>query len=216
MTGTADRADGKTGSVLRDTIFALATAPGRAGVAVVRVSGPKADETLKRLSGRPLPKERQAVLRTLIDLSNKDRIDTALVLRFAAAASYTGENTVEYQIHGGYSVTEALLGALANIPGVRLADPGEFTRRAVENGRMDLTQAEAIADLVAAETDAQRRQALNQLDGALGRLYEDWRARLIRSAAWIEAGIDFPDEDIPQDSVQQSRDRKSTRLNSSH
>ena len=188
-----------------DTIFALASAPGRAGVAVVRVSGPRAEEAIRRLTRRDSPPERQARLRALYDESTNERIDVALVLLFAAERSYTGEIVVEFQIHGGRAVQAALLAALAALPGFRLAEPGEFTRRAVENGRLDLTQAEAIADLVDAETDAQRRQALNQYEGRLAALYEDWRARLIRAAAWIEAGIDFADEDIPPDAADTSR-----------
>ena len=189
----------------RETIFALASAPGRAGVAVVRVSGPGADEAIRRLTRRAVMPERQAVLRPLFEQSTDERIDTALVLWFGAPNSYTGENVAEFQIHGGRAVQAALLAALGGIEGLRLAEPGEFTRRAVENGKLDLTQAEAIADLVDAETEAQRRQALRQVEGGLWALYEDWRARLIRSAAWIEAGIDFADEDIPADAIQNSR-----------
>lgn len=188
-----------------DTIFAVATAAGRAGVAIVRVSGPNADAALLALSSGRMPDARMAKLITLYDKINDVRIDTALTLRFPAPHSYTGENVVEFQIHGGPSVGAALLRALAVLPGFRMAEAGEFTRRAVENGRLDLTQAEAIADLVAAETEAQRRQALRQLEGQLGGLYEKWRARLIRAAAWIEATIDFPDEEIPADSLAQSR-----------
>ncbi len=181
----------------RDTIFAPATAAGRAGIAVIRVSGPGADAALKALTRQDPPAERHAVLRTLYGKGTTDRIDVGLVLRFPAGASYTGENVVEFQIHGGRAVSAAVINALAELPGLRFAERGEFTRRAVENGRLDLTQAEAIADLVEAETEAQRRQALNQLEGRLGELYEGWRARLIRAAAWIEAGIDFPEEEVP-------------------
>jgi tRNA modification GTPase len=187
-----------------DTIFALASAPGRAGVAVIRVSGGKADESLRVLTRRDIPSERSAVLRTLFDKTSS-RIDIALILRFSRPNSYTGEDVAEFQVHGGRAVTMALLSALAEIPGVRPAEPGEFTRRAVENGHLDLTQAEAIADLVDAETEVQRRQALRQYDGRLAALYEDWRARLIRAAAWIEAGIDFVDEDIPAEALGHSR-----------
>jgi tRNA modification GTPase len=181
----------------RDTIYALASAPGRAGVAVVRVSGPNADAALAALTKGPAVSDRKPVIRSLYSILNGDRIDEALILRFAAPRSYTGENIVEFQVHGGQAVIAALLSSLADIPGLRHAEAGEFTRRAVLNGRIDLTQAEAIADLVAAETEAQRRQALTQFDGRLGSLYEDWRTRLIRAAAWIEAGIDFAEEDIP-------------------
>ncbi len=192
-------------AVQRDTIFALASAPGRAGLAVVRVSGPRAAEAIRQLTGHEPPSERKAVLRSLFDRSNNERIDTALVLFFVAPHSYTGENVTEFQVHGGRAVTGALLSALSCFAGFRPAEAGEFTRRAVENGRLDLTQAEAIADLVSAETDAQRRLALHQYDGRLTELYEDWRSRLIRAAAWIEAGIDFADEDIPAGAAAQSR-----------
>ncbi len=189
----------------RDTIFALASGRGRAGVAVVRVSGPRADDALRSMTRAPLPGERCASIRTLFNETNTSVIDSALVLRFAAPRSYTGESVVEYQVHGGPAVVSALLDKLGRFPGLRLAEPGEFTRRAVENGRLDLTQAEAIADLVDAETEAQRQQAISQLGGSLSQLYETWRRELIRSAAWIEATIDFPDEDIPPDALDASR-----------
>ena len=188
-----------------DTIFALATAPGRSGVALVRVSGPQTEVGIRRLTRGEVPLERKAVIRTLFDPSTCDRIDTGIVLFFRGPHSYTGENIVEFQMHGGRAVQAAMLSALAKLPGFRPAEAGEFTRRAVENGRLDLTQAEAIADLVAAETDAQRRLALRQHDGELSGLYEGWRSRLIRAAAWIEASIDFADEDIPEDAVAKSR-----------
>ena len=197
---------GKTDALpKRETIFALATAPGRAGVAMVRVSGPDADSGIRQLTGREPPSERKAELRTLFDPSTGDQIDTGIVLFFAAPHSYTGENVVEFQIHGGRAAAAALLSALGKLPGFRPAEAGDFTRRAVENGRLDLTQAEAIADLVSAETDAQRILALRQHGGALAELYEGWRSRLIRAAAWIEAGIDFAEEELPADAAIQSR-----------
>ena len=189
----------------RDTIFALASGRGRAGVAVIRVSGPCADDALRAMTKAPLPVERRASIRTIFDKMNDSIIDSALVLRFAPPRSYTGENVVEYHVHGGLAVVSALLGELGRFSGLRLAEPGEFTRRAVENGCVDLTQAEAIADLVDAETEAQRRQAIRQLGGGLGDLYERWRSELIRSAAWIEATIDFPDEEVPADALDASR-----------
>ena len=190
----------------RDTIFALASGAGRAGVAVVRLSGPGADAALADLTHRPLPAPKQATIRTLFDFKTGDRIDQALVLRFTAPLSYTGENVVEFQVHGGRAVIGALLAALGQLPGVRPAEGGEFTRRAVENGRLDLTQAEAIGDLVAAETEAQRHQALRQMEGALGSLYEEWRARAIRACAWLEASIDFADEEVPEDALARARE----------
>ncbi|MGQ0740726.1 MAG: tRNA uridine-5-carboxymethylaminomethyl(34) synthesis GTPase MnmE [Alphaproteobacteria bacterium] len=197
----------------RDTVFALSSAAGRAGIAVFRISGPAADRTLEALTRRPVPQERRVVVRTLFGNRNAGGIDDVLVLRFVPPRSYTGENVVELHTHGGRATIAAVLGLLASQPGLRHAEPGEFTRRAVENGRLDLTQAEAIADLVNAETEAQRRQALRQFEGALGRLYENWRGRLIRAAAWIEASIDFPDEDVPPTALSESRLQISELLN---
>jgi tRNA modification GTPase len=187
-----------------DTIFALSSGAGRAGVAVVRVSGPAAAEAIHALTGPRVLVPRQAQFLALQD-SAGEPIDRGLVLWFAAPGSFTGEDIAEFQVHGGRAVVDAVLGALGALPGLRLAEPGEFTRRAVENGKLDLTQAEAIADLVNAETGAQRRQALRQYDGALAELYEDWRTRLIQASAWAEAAIDFPDEEIPEGLSTQSR-----------
>jgi tRNA modification GTPase len=136
-----------------------------------------------------------------------------VILRFAAPRSYTGEDVVEFQVHGGPAVISALLTELGVLPGLRLAEPGEFTRRAVENGRLDIAQAEAIADLIEAETEAQHRQAVQQYQGGLSHLYESWRARLIRCAAWIEATIDFPDEEIPPEALAGSREEMSSLAN---
>src|SRR5262249_32420752 len=145
-----------------DTIFAAVTAPGRAGVAMVRLSGPRSGEALRALTGQPCPDPRRAVLRWL--RWNGVALDQALALWFPARASFTGEDVAEFHGHGGRAVREALFGALTDL-GLRPAEAGEFSRRAVENGRLDLTRAEAIADLVDAQTDAQRRQALQQYDG---------------------------------------------------
>ena len=174
------------------TIFALASAPGRAGVAVVRLSGPDAGRVAAALAG-PLPPPRQAVLRRLAH--NGAEIDHALLLWFAAPHSFTGEDVAEFHIHGGRAVREALFSALLAL-GARPAEPGEFSRRAVENGKLDLTQAEAIADLVDAETPAQLRQALRQHDGVLADLYEGWRAALIVALGRAEAAIDFSDDGV--------------------
>lgn len=179
------------------TIYALATAPGRSGVAVVRISGPEAGSALAALTGRPLPAPRRAVLTKLRDPKTGDALDDALVLRFTAPASFTGEDVVELHLHGGRAVVTGVIEALATLPGLRLAEPGEFTRRAFENGKLDLTEAEAVADLIDAETTAQRRQALRQMEGALGKLYDGWRERLTRALAHIEADIDFAEDDLP-------------------
>lgn len=187
---------------MTETIFAPATAPGRAALAVVRLSGPDAGAALTALAGR-LPAPRQASLRRLRDAAG-GLIDEALILWFPAPASYTGEDCAELHLHGGQAVVEAVVEALA-ARGLRLADPGEFTRRAFQNGRLDLAQAEAVADLIDAETSAQARQALDQLGGGLSRRYETWRELLIESLAVLEAAVDFPDEDLPEDVAARAR-----------
>jgi tRNA modification GTPase len=193
----------------RDTIYALSTAAGRAGVAIVRVSGPNAAEAVVALTGRDLPPARRAVLRRFRNPAGNE-IDRGLLLWFPAPESFTGEDVAEFHFHGGRAIVDAMIGALGRVEGLRLAMPGEFTRRAVENGKLDLTAAEGLADLIAAETEAQRRQALRQYDGALAALYEGWRARLIGQAAWIEAAIDFSDEELPADLFARARDALAT------
>ncbi len=178
-----------------DSIYALSTAPGRAGLAMVRLSGPGAGPALTALAGR-LPPPRLASRAVLRDTAGV-AIDDALVLWFPGPASFTGEDVAEFHIHGGKAVLAALLAALAQRPGLRLAAPGEFTRRAFQHGKLDLTAAEGLADLIDAETEAQRRQGLRQMQGELGRLYESWRSRLLRGLAHVEADIDFPEEDLP-------------------
>ncbi len=182
----------------RDTIFALSTAPGRSGVAVIRVSGAGAGTALEAIAGAPIPISRQAVLRRFCD-GEGEEIDRGLALWFKAPSSFTGEDSAEFHTHGGCAIVEAMLRALSRLPDLRPAEPGEFTRRAVENGKLDLTAAEALADLIDAETEGQRRQALRQYRGTLYDLYEAWRTRLIAAAAWAEAAIDFADEEIPVD-----------------
>ncbi|MCY4609818.1 MAG: tRNA uridine-5-carboxymethylaminomethyl(34) synthesis GTPase MnmE [bacterium] len=179
------------------TIFALATAPGRAAIAVIRVSGPAAGETVRYLTGRDLPAARQAVLRRLQDRRSGESIDQSLILWFPAPDTVTGEDVAEFHVHGGRAVVHGVLDALAAVPGVRPAEPGEFTRRAVLNGKMDLVEAEAVADLVAADTSRQRHQALGQLQGFHSAVYDGWRQRLVDAMARLEAVIDFPDEELP-------------------
>ncbi|MEI4485393.1 tRNA uridine-5-carboxymethylaminomethyl(34) synthesis GTPase MnmE [Frigidibacter sp. MR17.14] len=179
-----------------DTIYALASARGRAGVAVLRISGPAAFAAVKHLAGA-VPEPRRSSLRTLRD--GDVVLDQALVLTFARGASFTGEDSAELHLHGSIATVNAVLASLSRIPGLRLAEPGEFTRRALENGCLDLAQVEGLADLIEAETESQRRQALRVLSGAIGVRAEAWRSQLIRAAALIEATIDFADEDVPVD-----------------
>ena len=187
---------------MTDTIFAPATAPGRAALAVVRVSGPATGAAVRSLAGG-LPSPRQASLRKLRTAEGA-LIDEALVLWFPGPASYTGEDGAEFHVHGGLAVVDALVEALS-AAGLRLAEPGEFTRRAFQNGKLDLAQAEAVADLIDAETVAQARQALDQLGGGLSRRYDGWREALIEALAVLEAAVDFPDEDLPEDVAARAR-----------
>jgi tRNA modification GTPase len=181
----------------RDTIVALSSGAGRAGVAVIRLSGPDAGAALGALTRRDLPAPRLATRTAFRDPATGGDLDEGLAIWFPGPASFTGEDVAELHVHGGSAVIEAMINACLKLPDVRPAEPGEFTRRAFENGKLDLAQAEGLADLVDAETEGQRRQALRQSKGALSALYEDWRARLIEAAALIEAEIDFPDEDLP-------------------
>lgn len=179
-----------------DTIFALATAQGRAGVAVVRISGPEAKSCALKLCGS-LPAARKAAMRVLRDDSG-ETLDQALLLVFDAPASFTGEDVVELHLHGSIAVVSAVLRELGK-SNARMAEPGEFTRRALENNKMDLAQVEGLGDLIEAETEAQRQQALRTVSGELGQRIEIWRSQLIRAAALIEVTIDFADEEVPVD-----------------
>jgi tRNA modification GTPase len=218
---------------MNDTIYALATASGKSGVAIFRLSGPHAGEVLRSLTGTDLPAPRMAVKRRLFAQENpltptplpasgargsgtssaeapsprdsgeraggegRIPLDDALVLYFKGPQSFTGEDVVELHIHGGPAIIAAVAKALSAL-GLRLAEPGEFTRRAFDHGKLDLLEIEGLADLIAAETEAQRRQALRQAEGELSALYESWRGPLISALARIEAAIDFPDEDLPE------------------
>jgi tRNA modification GTPase len=185
----------------RDTIFALSSGRPPAAIAVVRISGSRAREALEKLAGR-VPEPRRAALARLREPSTGEPIDEALALWFSGPNSETGEDTVELQVHGGRAVLSAVLAALGRLEGLRMAEPGEFSRRAFENGRLDLTAVEGLADLIGAETEAQRRQAYRQMKGLLGDKAESWRARLIEALALVEARIDFSDEaDVPEDLV---------------
>ena len=182
----------------RDTIFALSSARGRAGVCVFRVSGPRARVAAAALTGSGVPPARHATLSRFVD-ARGEPIDKGLVLWFPAPHSFTGEDVAEFHAHGSPAVIGALIARLGLMNGLRPAEPGEFTRRAFHNGKFDLTEAEGLGDLIAAETEQQRRQALRQMEGALRERYEHWREALIKTLAHLEAVIDFVDEDLPRD-----------------
>ncbi len=180
-----------------DTIFAQASAPGRAGVAVIRISGPRAFAIAQEITGKPV-NWRDTVLRNLYS-ADGEVIDQALVLSFVGPNSFTGEDVIELHLHGSIAVVRAMLSLLSTFDETRAAEAGEFTRRALENGKLDLAQVEGLADLIEAETEAQRKQAVRVLSGHLGKRVEGWRAKLIRAAALLEATIDFADEEVPVD-----------------
>ncbi len=180
-----------------DTIFALATAPGKSSISVIRISGSRSDDVFAAFGLKQLP-ERGLYRRKLTDL-NGEMIDDAVVLVFRAPDSFTGENIIELQTHGSSAIQSKLLSILSALPRFRLAEPGEFTRRALLNGKMDLAQVEGLADLIDAETEAQRSQAVRVFSGAMGARVSEWRGMLVRALALVEAGIDFSDEDIPED-----------------
>ncbi len=177
-----------------DTIFALASARGKSGVAVLRLSGPRAHAVAEVLSGA-LPAPRSTALRVFRNAAG-ERLDKGLLIIFPAGASFTGEDVAELMVHGSLATISALETCLAQDHGLRLAEPGEFTRRALENGVMDLTQVEGLSDLLEAETESQRKQALRVLDGAIGQMVTAWRGHLLKAAALIEVSIDFVEEDI--------------------
>jgi tRNA modification GTPase len=185
----------------RPTIFALSSGRPPAAIAVVRVCGPQASVALEKLIGR-VPPPRQAALARVREPASGEVIDEVLALWFPGPHSETGEDMAELQVHGGHSVIAAVLDALGALEGCRPAEPGEFTRRAFENGRLDLTEVEGLADLIAAETPAQRRHAFRQLKGLIGDRAEEWRRKIIEALALVEARIDFSDEaDVPEDLI---------------
>jgi len=192
------------------TIFALSSGKGVSGIAVIRLSGAQAGAAVQALTDGLVPEPRRASVRALYGSSKSSQvqkpidrapIDRAIVLWLPGPASFTGEDMVEFHVHGGVAVVDAVLNALAAVEGCRPAEPGEFTRRAFESGRLDLTEAEGIADLIAAETEAQRQQAVRQMDGALGEIYEGWRHDLVQSLAYMEAELDFVEEALPEDLI---------------
>ncbi len=182
-----------------DTIFALASGAGRAGVAVIRISGEKAMECAEKITSINSLEPRKIKNVTFINPENKETVDTGLIVYFPAPNSFTGENVIELHTHGSRAVINEISDILAKIENVRIAEPGEFSRRAVLNNKFDLTAAEGLLDLINADTQAQRIYALRQKGGELKNLYESWRQNLLKKLAWVEAYIDFPEEDVPQD-----------------
>lgn len=185
------------------TIYALSTVYGKSGVAVIRVSGPQAVETVSKMTSLDMNnlKSRYAYFVSLHHSVTKETIDKCLLLYFKAPNSFTGEDIIELQVHGSKAVINAVIGSLAAIKGFRIAEPGEYSKRAFYNNKMDLTEAEGLADLIDAETSEQQKYAIRQMEGGLKNLYDQWRSELLKILAHLEAYIDFPDEDIPQNVI---------------
>uniref|UniRef100_K3WYT9 TrmE-type G domain-containing protein n=1 Tax=Globisporangium ultimum (strain ATCC 200006 / CBS 805.95 / DAOM BR144) TaxID=431595 RepID=K3WYT9_GLOUD len=193
-----------------DTIYALSSAEGKAGVAVIRISGESAEQCLRQLSKtETLPEARMAAFRKLYHPVSKEHLDDAIAIRFPQPRSFTGEDVVELHVHGSIAVVSGVMEALSHMPHCRVAEPGEFTERAFENNKIDLMQVEGLADLLSAETEAQRTQALRQLSGEIGDVYEHWRSELVRCLAYTEAMIDFGDDedDVTDASYEAAIDR---------
>ena len=184
------------------TIFAPITSPFRAGISIIRISGSKTFECLQKLGFKGTAQHQKISLHKIFDPKTAELIDEALISFFKSPKSFTGEDVSEISIHASPFISKKIFEILSRIENVRFAEPGEFSKRAFLNGKLDLVQAEAIPDLIAAETAAQHKQALHQLSGKLGEIYENWRARLIEISAKIEAAIDFPDEDLPKNIVE--------------
>jgi len=195
------------------TIYALSSGPGISGVAVVRISGPDSSNVLKSLTKHELPSPRVATLRKINNINTSELIDEGLILWFPGPQSYTGEDMVEIHIHGGKAVVEALLNTLSNVKSCRLADPGEFTKLAFQNGKINLLKAESIADLISAETEIQRLQAVKMMKGKSSEKFNELREKLLKTLSFVEAKIDFPDEDLPEENLKKIKENSSNVLN---
>ncbi len=195
------------------TIYALSSGPGISGIAVVRISGSDSSKVLKLLTKNELPTPRVATLRKINNINTSELIDEGLILWFPGPQSYTGEDMVEIHIHGGKAVVEALLNTLSNIKECRLADPGEFTKLAFQNSKINLLKAESIADLISAETEIQRLQAVKMMKGKSSEKFNELREKLLKILSFVEAKIDFPDEDLPEENLKKIKEDSLNVLN---
>ena len=181
------------------TIYALSTGPGISGVAIIRVSGPESKVVISKLTNGSFPEPRVAILKKINKINTNELIDEGLIVWFPAPQSYTGEDMAEFHVHGSRSVVEALHSSIAQVENCRLAEPGEFTKIAFQNQKINLLKAESIADLISSETEIQRQQAIKIMSGKSSSKFNSWRERLLKILSNVEAKIDFPDEDIPDD-----------------
>ena len=195
------------------TIYALSSGPGTSGVAVIRVSGENTAEVVKKITGSKLPRERVATLKKFSKNGGKNLIDEGIIIWFQGPNSYTGEDLAEFHVHGSRAVISAMHSAIGKIKNCRLAEPGEFTKRAFQNGRVNLLKAESIADLISSETEIQRKQALKLMSGYSSDKFNSWREKLLKILSYIEAKIDFPDEDLPKNIISNIKKISSKVLN---
>ena len=197
------------------TIYALSSGPGISGVAVVRVSGRHTSEVIKRVTGEDLPVPRVATLKKFNNINNNELIDEGVIIWFPGPNSYTGEDLAEFHVHGSRAVISALHASISKVKNCRLAEPGEFTKRAFQNGKINLLKAESIADLISSETEIQRKQAIKIMSGKFSDQYDSWRDKLLKILSHVEAKIDFPDEDLPKDiikKIQNTSDQVATEI----
>ena len=195
------------------TIYALSTGPGVSGVAIVRISGPKASEAIKLLTKKDIPKPRMATLRKINNINTSELIDEGIIIWFPGPESYTGEDMAEIHVHGGKAVILALQNEIAKIKNCRLAEPGEFTKLAFQNGKINLLKAESIADLISAETEIQRLQAVKIMKGKSSKKFNLLREKLLKTLSFVEAKIDFPEEDLPEENLQKIKKESTEVLN---
>ena len=195
------------------TIYALSTGPGVSGVAIVRISGPEASEVIKLITKSKIPVPRMATLRKIKNINTSELIDEGIIIWFPGPQSYTGEDMAEIHIHGGKAVILALQNEISKIKDCRLAEPGEFTKIAFQNGKINLLKAESIADLISAETEIQRLQAVKIMRGKSSAKFNELREKLLKLLSFVEAKIDFPEEDLPEENLKQIKKDSSDVLN---
>ena len=183
------------------TIYALSTGPGISGVAIIRISGPEANLVIKKLTQKELPAPRIAALRKINNINTSELIDEGLIIMFPGPESYTGEDMAEIHVHGSKAVVLALQNEISKIKNCRLAEPGEFTKLAFQNGKINLLKAESVADLISSETEIQRLQAIKMMKGTSSQKFNELREKLLKILSFIEAKIDFPEEDLPEENL---------------
>jgi tRNA modification GTPase len=195
------------------TIYALSTGPGVSGVAIIRISGPEVSKVIEKLTGKKTPPARIATLRKINNINTSELIDEGIIIWFPKPESYTGEDMAELHVHGGKAVVLAVQEAISNIENCRLAEPGEFTKLAFQNGKINLLKAESIADLISAETEIQRKQAIKIMNGTSSKKFNELREKLLKILSFVEAKIDFPDEDLPHENIKKIQKNSNDVLN---